>query len=50
MEKEKFLKSLGKDEWYGEWFECDECKSKNVRAGANYCDKCGQNVMTKMPV
>lgn len=47
---EKFLKSLGKDEAYCEWFECDECHSTMIMAGANYCSECGVDVRAKMPV
>lgn len=51
MEKEKqFLVSCGTDEWYGEWFICDGCGNRNVRAGVNYCDECGKDVRSKMPV
>ncbi len=48
--EEKWLKSLGKDEMWCEWFECDECGNKNVMSGSNYCQKCGVDIRVKMPV
>ena len=49
-EDNKFLKSEGKDEIYCEFFHCDKCENTLIRAGANYCDNCGQDVRIKMPV
>lgn len=36
--------SLGKDEWYGEWFNCPRCNNKNIRIHVKYCDNCGAKI------
>ena len=33
--------SAGKDEYYGEWYNCPACGSSMVIVGSNYCLECG---------
>lgn len=49
-EENKYLKSIGKDEMYCEWFECEKCEKSNIFAGASYCPDCGYFIGDKMPV
>lgn len=40
-------KKYDMEDWYGKWYECPKCESKDVRGKANYCDNCGQKLEYK---
>ena len=38
------LKSLGKEEAYCEWFECNHCGYGDIMEDFKYCPKCGKEL------
>lgn len=45
MELEKTtITSIGKDEIYCEFFECDKCDNEYIIEGFKYCPGCGRKI------